>query len=125
MFFYQKLEIYQLSKELVKKVYEITRSFPSSEQFGLISQMNRAAISIPSNIAEGSGRSSRKEKIYFLNIAFGSLMEVSCQMEIAFELGYVSDTDCEKFMIDCRNLSVKLSNFKRYIRDTSNSTTRV
>lgn len=117
MFAYQKLEVYQASKELAKCTCSITNSFPKAEQFGLTSQMNRAVISIPSNIAEGSGRSSDKEESHFLSIALGSLMELSCQIEIVFEIGYIKRNTYENFIKKCKNLSVKLGNFKKYIEN--------
>jgi four helix bundle protein len=73
-------------------VYQVTRSFPREEIYGLSSQLRRAAVSIPSNIAEGHGRSSRKELHQFVGHARGSLLEAETQIEIAFNLGYVDKT---------------------------------
>ncbi|MGD0712308.1 MAG: four helix bundle protein [Bacteroidales bacterium] len=88
-FSFEKLEVYKETKELIKDLYIITREFPESEKFGLITQIRRAAISTASNIAEGNSRKTSKDKIHFINIAFGSLMEVVCQIDISFELGFV------------------------------------
>ena len=77
--------------------------------------MNRAAISVPSNIAEGTARSTKKDKVHFINMAYGSLMELICQMEIASDLGYLNKEDRDKFVTKAKNLSVKLSNFKAAI----------
>ena len=88
-FYFRKLDVYHLSKKIVADVYAITKCFPASEQFGLTNQLQRAAISVPSNIAEGMGRFSTKERVHFLEIALGSLMEVMCQLEIAEMLGYI------------------------------------
>lgn len=93
-FSFEKLTVYTESRKLVAMVYEIVNSLPSSEKFALTGQLQRAIISVPSNIAEGSGRRSVKEKIHFLEISFGSLMEAYCQLQIALELGYISQ---EKF----------------------------
>ena len=82
MFGFQKLQIYQLAKEIVKYNYKLTKKFPSEEKFALMQQMNRSAVSVPSNIAEGTSRKSNKDKAHFINIAYGSLMELICQMEI-------------------------------------------
>ncbi|RJR28190.1 four helix bundle protein [candidate division WWE3 bacterium] len=115
MFSYQKLDIYQIAKDIVKRTYTITRMLPSSEQYGLISQMNRAAISIPSNIAESSGRHSKKDKAQFISISFASLMELTCQAEIALELEYIDSLNYEEFIKACKDLSVRLSNYRKYL----------
>ena len=85
-FGFQKLEIYQLAKELVLENYRNTKTFPENERYALIQQMNRAAISIPSNIYEGYVRDSVKDKCHFLNMAYGSMMELVCQYETSKEL---------------------------------------
>ena len=123
MFSYQKLEVYNLSKEIVKETYKITSKFPKSEIYGLISQMNRAAISISSNIAEGSGRETNKDKAHFISMAYGSLMEVSCQIEITTEIGYVDKEIYEKYIKLCVNLSVKLNNYRKYLHKNDSKTT--
>jgi len=79
--------------ELVTEVYRVTGSFPDTEKFGLMTQMRRAAVSLPSNIAEGSGRGSDKEFIRFLRIARGSLFELETQIEIAQRLGFIGQSD--------------------------------
>ena len=78
-FSYRKLNVYQLSKLLVTDVYKIVGSFPSTETYALGNQMRRAVISVPSNIAEGTSKVSPKEQFHFLEIAYGSLMEIMCQ----------------------------------------------
>jgi four helix bundle protein len=85
---------------LVKSVYAVTTDFPKHEIFGLVSQMRRAAVSVPSNIAEGAGRSSKKEFLQFLSIARGSLNELDTQLLIAKDLGYLSDTAAIEALID-------------------------
>ena len=90
-FFYKKVEAYNKAKELTKLVYVLINKFPPCEQYALSDQLRRAAISIPSNIAEGLGRMSIKERLHFLEIAYGSLTELTCQMDIAESLGYITD----------------------------------
>jgi len=93
-----KLKAFELADRLAVKIYGETRSFPKEELFGLVSQMRRAAVSVPSNIAEGCGRSSEKEYIHFLSIAYGSLKELEYQISLAKKLGFLRDetdlTDC-------------------------------
>ena len=89
-FFYRKLKVYQDAMILLEDVYNLTKKFPQQELYGLTNQIQRAAVSIPSNIAEGMGRFSIKDRIRFIDISNGSLMEVMCQLEIAHKLGYIS-----------------------------------
>ncbi len=86
---YRELSAWQKSMDLVVSVYQLLKSFPSDEKFGLTLQMKRAAVSIPSNIAEGYGRSHRKEYLHFLSIAKGSLMELETQLAIAGRLEFI------------------------------------
>lgn len=79
--------------ELVKQIYEITKNFPKDEIYGLTSQVRRAAVSVPSNIAEGQGRDSTKEFLHHLSIAYGSLMETETQILIAESLAYLKSEE--------------------------------
>ncbi|TCS43792.1 four helix bundle protein [Reinekea marinisedimentorum] len=83
---HHRLEVWQLSMNLVEQIYAMTQGFPAEEKFGLTNQMRRAAVSIPSNIAEGSAKGSKKEFCRFLLIARGSLMELETQIEISERL---------------------------------------
>ena len=94
--FYKDLDVYKKSIDFVVDIYKTTESFPDSERFGLISQLRRAAVSLPSNLAEGSGRNGRKELINFLHIARGSLFEIGTQLEISQRLGFMSHDDYDK-----------------------------
>ncbi len=89
MFRFEKLEVWQRAIAFADRVYEVTRAFPGDERFGLTSQMRRAAVSISSNIAEGSGRSSDKDFAHFVEIAYGSLMEVVSQGRIAMRQSFL------------------------------------
>lgn len=90
---FQNLIVYQLSKELVKLVYAKIKGFPADERYALCDQLRRSVISIPSNIAEGMGRIAEKEQGHFINIAFGSLMEVLAQIDIAKDLDYITNEE--------------------------------
>ena len=84
---------YQKAKEVVKRTYMLLKKFPAEERFAMCDQLRRASVSVTSNIAEGVNRFSVKDKSHFIEMAYGSLMEVSSQFEIAEELGYVSVDD--------------------------------
>ena len=88
---FEKLNVWQEAKMLVVNVYHLLDDFPSTEKYVLCDQIRRAIISVPSNIAEGSGRTSVKEKIHFIEIAYGSLMEVYNQLLIAVDLKYINN----------------------------------
>ena len=92
---YKDLHVWQLSMDYVMEIYRLTRDFPEYEKYGLGSQLQRSAVSIPSNIAEGSGRQHRKEFIQFLYLARGSLLESLTQLAIANRLGYINDSCLE------------------------------
>ena len=123
-FYYRKLLVYQHAMMLLEDVYHLTKKFPSSELHGLTNQIQRAAVSIPSNIAEGMGRFSIKDRIRFIDISNGSVMEVMCQLEIAHRLGYISNEELQiqdtkiatlaKMILGLRkNLEEKLNNNHR------------
>ncbi len=92
------MRVWQTGMELAEAVYRVTKGLPASELYGLNSQLRRAAVSIPSNIAEGHTRESRKEYLHHVSVAHGSLAEVETQLEIARRLGYVSDQDHRALM---------------------------
>lgn len=91
--FYKNLKVYLVAKVVVKDVYKLMKKFPSEERYALCDQLRRAAISVPSNIVEGLSRTSDKEKHNFLNIAYGSLMETMCQLDISADLGYITNEE--------------------------------
>jgi len=93
---HKNLDVYKLSKELVKELYFLTSKFPKDEIYGLTNQLRRASISVPSNIAEGMSRESNKDINRFLVIARSSLVEIDTQIEIALSLNYLSETDITK-----------------------------
>jgi four helix bundle protein len=113
---YRDLEVWRLGLDLVETIYAYTAGFPKSEIFALSSQMQRAAVSIPSNIAEGQARSSSKEFLHFLSIALGSLAELERQLELATRLGYTGRPfDIARAQIDL--LGKKLHCLRSSLRD--------
>ena len=111
MLTHKDLDVWKLGIELVEEIYKITSKFPKNEIYGLISQMRRAAISIPSNISEGAARDSTKEFIQFLYIALGSLSELETQVIIAKKLSYINNNKC---LGNIELLRKKLLNFIKY-----------
>ena len=103
LFSYRDLVAYQRARTLVTVIYELLKLFPKEETYALCDQLRRAVISVPSNIAEGMGRTSVKEQIHFIEIAFSSLYEVMSQIELAKDLSYITDSqllDIEKQISD-------------------------
>ena len=90
-FSFEKLDVWQDSRSLTKVIYEVTKSFPDSEKFGLVSQMRRASVSVSSNIAEGSSRTSKKDQAHFYQIAYSSLMELLNQVIISNDLEFLNE----------------------------------
>lgn len=93
---YRELKIWQKAIDLTEQVYLLTANFPSNEKFGLCSQLQRASVSVSSNIAEGASRESQKEFNHFLSIALGSLFEIDTQLTIAKRIGYINEIELEK-----------------------------
>ncbi len=91
MFSFENLKVYQLARTLVKDVYLLQNKFPKEERYALVDQVRRAATSITANLAEGSGRQSVKEKIHFIEIAFGSMTEVFYELQTACDLNYIKE----------------------------------
>ena len=110
---YRDLLVWQKSMRLVKDVYRVTRQFPDDERFGLVSQMRRCAVSIPSNIAEGHGRHQTGDFIRFLRMSNGSLFELQTQLEIARDLDYLSADDHDALDSLTRELERMLSSLIR------------
>ena len=94
------LNVWKNSIELVKSIYTLTRNFPEYEKYGLCSQMQRAAVSVPSNIAEGAARNYKKEFIQFLYYSYGSLSELETQLILSLDLGYINDNSKQIDQID-------------------------
>ncbi|MCT4631850.1 MAG: four helix bundle protein [Firmicutes bacterium] len=116
MFRYRKIKVYSLAQDIILECYSIVEMFPNDEKYSLSKQINRAAVSIISNIAEGSGRFSDKDKIHFFNMSYSSMLEMMCQMELAEKLGYVDEKRFKNFESKVKNLSIRLSNFIKSIK---------
>ncbi len=114
---HKDLDVWKYSMDLVEEIYRLTYKFPDSERYGLTSQIRRAAISIPSNIAEGSGRKSDKELIQFISIALGSLTELETQYLIAVRLKYVEPSNTlMELIVKVKQL---LLGFRNYLKRKS------
>ena len=108
---YRDLLVWQKGMALVKQVYSMTGTFPDNERFGLIAQMRRAAVSVPSNVAEGQARQGRKEFVQFLSHSEGSLAELDTQLTIAAELGYGRGPDthqCAAMIVELQKMMTSL-----------------
>jgi four helix bundle protein len=105
-----------MSMDLVKEIYTLTDTFPTYEQFGLTSQLRRASVSVPSNIAEGSARNGNKEFINFCYISLGSLSEIETQIIIAYELNFLEDTVTQSVLQKIELIRKKLLNFIKYLK---------
>lgn len=118
VFSFEKLYAWQDSMRLVKLVYGLLTKFPEHEQFALSAQLRRAVVSVPSNIAEGNGRFSAKDQLRFFEIAYGSLMEVFCQIKIARELDYISEMELSEAKNLILSIAKSLSGLSRHRRRT-------
>ncbi len=110
---YKDLLVWQKGITLVKRIYQLTQTFPDAERFGLVSQMRRAAVSIPSNIAEGQARHTRKEFIQFISHSEGSVAELETQVILAVELGYCGLADTQEITNLTTELSKMLDSLRR------------
>lgn len=104
--------------DLTVEIYRRTRFFPNDEKFGLVSQMNRAVVSIPSNIAEGHGRNSKGEYVQHLGIAKGSLFELETQIEISKRLGFISEQDTIPLLEKCTQLSKMITTLIKSLKNS-------
>ena len=112
MFRFEKLVVWQKAIQFADRVYSATRNFPSDERFGLTSQMRRAAVSVASNIAEGSGRTSKKDRAHFVETAYSSLMEVVSQAYIAQRQSFLTAKTCGDLVSSADELARMLSGLR-------------
>jgi len=112
---YKELKIWQKSRTLVKEVYELTTSLPSSEKYGIVSQIQRAAISIPANIAEGSGRGSNKDFSRFLDIAVASAFELETEIILCFDLNFIEEQSFNTILPRIQEIQKMIFSFKNQL----------
>ena len=117
---FRELDAYKEGKNLIKEVYRLLKKFPKEEQYAMCDQLRRAAISITSNIAEGSGRNSFKEKVHFLEFSYGSLMEVLSQIDVACDLEYITVEEFNNFEVMVENVGRPLLGLKNYFARQDN-----
>ena len=120
----ENLEIWKLGVKLAKDVYLLTENFPKREVYGLTDQIRRAAVSIPSNIAEGKGQSTAKDFVHFLNTARGSLYELKTQLYIAREIAYLTQEDFSSLQKQIENLSHKIVAMIKFLKAKSDGVKR-
>ena len=113
-FSFERLEVWNKSRILTKKIYYATRSFPESEKFGLTGQIRRAVISVCSNLAEGSSRKTKKDQAHFYNISFSSLMETLNQLIISNDLEYIDNQSLLDFRNEIHTISLMINNLTSY-----------
>ena len=114
---HKNLTIWKASIELVEQVYKLTNNFPSEEKFGLTSQLRRASVSVPSNIAEGYCRQGQREKAHFISIAIGSLAEVETQIFIANRLGFLENQITEDLMSKINSIQKQSIELRKRIQN--------
>ncbi|MFT6826971.1 MAG: four helix bundle protein [Roseivirga sp.] len=119
---FTELEVWIQSKNLAKSIYQITSTFPQKESFRLTDQMCRAAVSIPSNIAEGLGRNTMKDKAHFFYIARGSAFEVETQMHIAFDLSYIDEENLNRLKLEILSVKKLINGFLAFLKKPKNQT---
>jgi four helix bundle protein len=113
LFSFEKLNVWQKSRQLAVEIYKVTKSFPEEERFGLVSQMRRSVVSISSNIAEGSGRYNPKDKARFTEIAFGSALELLNQSIISFDLEYLDKENYENTRKEISEITAMLDGLRK------------
>lgn len=112
IFSFENLKVYKAARELVKGIYILQSDFPQQERYALGDQVRRVEVSITANLAEGSGRQSPKEKIHFVEIAFGSMTEVFCELQTACDLGYIKSDQLDSLRPQFTEVTKMLSGLR-------------
>lgn len=121
-FSFENLEVYKKARKLIKDVYLLQNTFPKEEKYALGDQVRRAATSITANLAEGSGRKSLKEKIHFIEISFGSMTEVFCELQTACDLGYITDQQFDELRPQFSDVARMLSGLRNNFQSKLDAT---
>jgi four helix bundle protein len=116
---YKQLKVWNESMKLVSAIYLLTKTFPSEERFGLVTQMQRSAVSIPSNIAESVSRKSDREKVRFLEYSLGSIFELETQMLICVNVGILDEADIRQILVLQTNIQKSLNALQRYLLESA------
>ena len=117
---FKELKVWQLSRNLVKEIYEVTSDFPSSEKYGLVSQLRRCTVSVPTNIAEGSGRNTDKDFAQFLNISLGSAYELETLLILSFDVNLINEDQLDKFSLRISEIQKMTFGLIKTLRQESN-----
>ena len=125
-FGFEKLDVYVEARALVKAIYSLSARFPESERYALTDQIHRAIVSVTSNIAEGTSRTSTKDKAHFVEMSYGSLMEVVSQLQVAMDLNYISQEQYNALQPQIEKISYKLYALRRtFINNKKVDSTKV
>lgn len=111
-FTHEKLKSWQLAKYFARRVYEVTGTYPAAERYSLVDQLRRAAVSVMSNLAEGSGRTNARDQAHFSQLAYGSLMETDAQLQLSMDLGYLPETVYRDLRQAIQELSAAISGLR-------------
>lgn len=118
------LQVWQKAMDFAEKIYTQTADFPNTEKFNLISQINRCAVSIPSNISEGAGRESKKEFNHFLSIASGSSYELETQLLLSKRIGYIKNETCDKLIKELSEIQKMIYGLKKSLKNEKKLSTQ-
>ena len=116
---YRDLHVWQKARVLVRVVYEVSATFPKEETYGITSQLRRAAISVPSNLAEGSSKGSTPEFLRFISISYGSLCELETQLYLSADLGFITQQACDELLEKTSEIGRMLNGLKRSLKQST------
>ena len=123
LFYFERMPIWKLARDLFNQVYDVSAMFPKEEKYGLTDQIRRAAVSIASNISESSGRISNRDRLRFLDFAYGSLMEVRCQLLLAYDREYINIDSIQNISQNIVEIYRMLSAMRKHLREDPDTNT--